>query len=34
MSCGVLLGVIGALIAGRLALRLEPYRMIQMESAP
>ncbi len=34
MSCGVLLGVIGALIAGRRALRLEPYRMIQMESAP
>ena len=34
MSCGVLLGVIGALIAGRWALRLEPYRMIQMESAP
>jgi putative ABC transport system permease protein len=34
MSCGVLLGVVGALIAARRALRLEPYRMIQMESAP
>ena len=34
MSCGVLLGVIGALIAVRRALRLEPYRMIQTESAP
>ena len=34
MSCGVLLGVISALIACRRALRLEPYRMIQMESAP
>ena len=34
MSCGVLLGVISALIAGRRALRVEPYRMIQMESAP
>jgi len=34
MSCGVLLGAISALIACRRALRLEPYRMIQMESAP
>lgn len=34
MSCGVALGVIGALIAGWRALRVEPYRMIQTESAP
>ena len=34
MCCGLLLGVMGALIASRRALRLDPYRMIQMESAP
>lgn len=33
VSCGAALGVIGALIAAWRALRLEPYRMIQMESA-
>jgi len=34
MFCGVALGVIGAVIASRRALCVEPYRMIQMESAP
>jgi putative ABC transport system permease protein len=34
MACGFLLGVIGALAAAQRALRLEPYRLIQMESAP
>lgn len=34
MSCGVALGLVGALIAGRRATRVEPYLMIQMESAP
>ncbi len=34
LCCGLLLGVMGALIASRRALRLDPYRMIQMESAP
>ncbi|ARN80759.1 ABC transporter permease [Methylocystis bryophila] len=34
LCCGVLLGVLGALVAGRHATRLDPYRMIQMESAP
>ncbi len=33
MFCGMMLGVTAALIAGRRALRLEPYRMIQMELA-
>jgi len=33
ISCGLMLGVVGALMAARRALRLEPYRMIQMESA-
>ncbi len=33
MSCGVALGVIGALIAGRRATHVEPYLMIQTERA-
>jgi len=31
---GLILGLVGALIASRQAMRLEPARMIQMESAP
>ena len=34
MSCGFMLGVVGAVAAARRAVRLEPYRMIQMEDAP
>lgn len=34
LSFGLLLGLVGALIASRRAMRLEPARMIQMESAP
>ena len=34
LCCGMLLGLMGALLAARRAMRSDPYRMIQMESAP
>lgn len=33
LACGLALGAVGALLASRRALRLEPFQMIQMESA-